>query len=118
MAQRHPFTGTTAAATVTRGLPAPQQAFSPVVGTVSPTVVQPASAVAASQQPPSSSGSLLHTPVSGRSSRSEEHTSELQSLMRISYAVFCLKKKKTSNRIAIGKYTSTTLRHDQYRYEY
>src|SRR3546814_1410763 len=29
-----------------------------------------------------------------RSFRSEEHTSELQSLMRISYAVFCLKKKK------------------------
>src|SRR3546814_2885646 len=29
--------------------------------------------------------------------RSEEHTSELQSLMRISYAVFCLKKKKTAN---------------------
>src|SRR3546814_1814026 len=29
-----------------------------------------------------------------RTSRSEEHTSELQSLMRISYAVFCLKKKK------------------------
>src|SRR3546814_3100244 len=28
--------------------------------------------------------------------RSEEHTSELQSLMRISYAVFCLKKKKTT----------------------
>src|SRR3546814_6792007 len=30
----------------------------------------------------------------GRGVRSEEHTSELQSLMRISYAVFCLKKKK------------------------
>src|SRR3546814_5640008 len=30
-------------------------------------------------------------------SRSEEHTSELQSLMRISYAVFCLKTKKTKN---------------------
>src|SRR3546814_7327743 len=30
-----------------------------------------------------------------RDFRSEEHTSELQSLMRISYAVFCLKKKKT-----------------------
>src|SRR3546814_3125430 len=29
--------------------------------------------------------------------RSEEHTSELQSLMRISYAVFCLKKKKQKN---------------------
>src|SRR3546814_10064642 len=35
---------------------------------------------------------LLH-PASGRA-RSEEHTSEIQSLMRISYAVFCLKKKK------------------------
>src|SRR3546814_9200087 len=31
--------------------------------------------------------------------RSEEHTSELQSLMRISYAVFCLKKKKYNTRI-------------------
>src|SRR3546814_7883298 len=33
-----------------------------------------------------------------REGRSEEHTSELQSLMRISYAVFCLKKKKKKNR--------------------
>src|SRR3546814_6663922 len=33
--------------------------------------------------------------------RSEEHTSELQSLMRISYAVFCLKKKKTNYQINI-----------------
>src|SRR3546814_19672378 len=33
--------------------------------------------------------------VRSRPIRSEEHTSELQSLMRISYAVFCLKKKKT-----------------------
>src|SRR3546814_3644795 len=32
-----------------------------------------------------------------RSDRSEEHTSELQSLMRISYAVFCLKKKHTKH---------------------
>src|SRR3546814_4630017 len=41
------------------------------------------------------------TTASGRlcviSNRSEEHTSELQSLMRISYAVFCLKKKKKTN---------------------
>src|SRR3546814_4534606 len=36
--------------------------------------------------------------------RSEEHTSELQSLMRISYAVFCLKKKKKTN-----NYISTTI---------
>src|SRR3546814_10605166 len=35
--------------------------------------------------------------------RSEEHTSELQSLMRISYAVFCLKKKKKKKK----KYTKT-----------
>src|SRR3546814_7023503 len=34
-------------------------------------------------------------------SRSEEHTSELQSLMRISYAVFCLKKKTLNNRIYV-----------------
>src|SRR3546814_6374977 len=32
----------------------------------------------------------------GAAARSEEHTSELQSLMRISYAVFCLKKKKNT----------------------
>src|SRR3546814_7558230 len=37
---------------------------------------------------------LLHLAAVGVVDRSEEHTSELQSLMRISYAVFCLKKKK------------------------
>src|SRR3546814_7755250 len=44
-------------------------------------------------------GMLVHQQaafvVTGIGRRSEEHTSELQSLMRISYAVFCLKKKKT-----------------------
>src|SRR3546814_3454815 len=39
--------------------------------------------------PPDTVGPLLD----GEQDRSEEHTSELQSLMRISYAVFCLKKK-------------------------
>src|SRR3546814_2347087 len=34
-----------------------------------------------------------------RRGRSEEHTSELQSLMRISYAVFCLKKKTTNKKV-------------------
>src|SRR3546814_8107497 len=34
-----------------------------------------------------------------KAERSEEHTSELQSLMRISYAVFCLKKKRTIHQI-------------------
>src|SRR3546814_4899925 len=38
--------------------------------------------------------------------RSEEHTSELQSLMRISYAVFCLKKKKISHHNTIRIYIS------------
>src|SRR3546814_8933872 len=42
------------------------------------------------------SGAALATVV-GVLIRSEEHTSELQSLMRISYAVFCLKKKKHNN---------------------
>src|SRR3546814_5235337 len=37
---------------------------------------------------------LLALGLAHRFERSEEHTSELQSLMRISYAVFCLKKKK------------------------
>src|SRR3546814_1391929 len=37
-------------------------------------------------------------PRLARQARSEEHTSELQSLMRISYAVFCLKKKKNTNK--------------------
>src|SRR3546814_8235449 len=42
-----------------------------------------------------------------RRTRSEEHTSELQSLMRISYAVFCLKKKttqqtKTNNKLSVS----------------
>src|SRR3546814_2183435 len=40
-----------------------------------------------------------------RAWRSEEHTSELQSLMRISYAVFCLKKKKTSTQYTYAVHT-------------
>src|SRR3546814_6272001 len=43
----------------------------------------------------SSTDSCRHSPDRPRQ-RSEEHTSELQSLMRISYAVFCLKKKTTN----------------------
>src|SRR3546814_3929544 len=42
--------------------------------------------------------------------RSEEHTSELQSLMRISYAVFCLKNKKHHNTTQ----TTTYIKHSQY----
>src|SRR3546814_3927837 len=42
-----------------------------------------------------------------RDYRSEEHTSELQSLMRISYAVFCLKKKKRQSQTIIHRANST-----------
>src|SRR3546814_8175701 len=58
--------------------------------TTSGTLAAPSAAISgqsANSTPPMVS--LLHK-------RSEEHTSELQSLMRISYAVFCLKKKKES----------------------
>src|SRR3546814_8316327 len=41
--------------------------------------------------------------------RSEEHTSELQSLMRISYAVFCLKKKKNTEKTNYNQYHNTVL---------
>src|SRR3546814_8541559 len=42
---------------------------------------------------PAESEGSASDPARGSNNRSEEHTSELQSLMRISYAVFCLKKK-------------------------
>src|SRR3546814_1770459 len=42
--------------------------------------------------------------------RSEEHTSELQSLMRISYAVFCLKKKKSTLNRSSRRYNNNTRR--------
>src|SRR3546814_1022112 len=47
------------------------------------------------------------SPSQSLGGRSEEHTSELQSLMRISYAVFCLKKKKTTT------YNNTLLTHNK-----
>src|SRR3546814_10190386 len=43
--------------------------------------------------------------------RSEEHTSELQSLMRISYAVFCLKKKKNNTQYTSQQCQTTTKSH-------
>src|SRR3546814_1828688 len=47
------------------------------------------------------SGEEGHQEGSEEEGRSEEHTSELQSLMRISYAVFCLKKKRTEQNTRI-----------------
>src|SRR3546814_2501112 len=52
----------------------------------------------------------VHGPAAAcRRRRSEEHTSELQSLMRISYAVFCLKKKKQTANINILVIYKTTI---------
>src|SRR3546814_7549735 len=52
----------------------------------------------------------------GRSiSRSEEHTSELQSLMRNSYAVFCLKKKKRNKKQPTLAYSTVNLKSDDRR---
>src|SRR3546814_4859906 len=48
------------------------------------------------------------------SPRSEEHTSELQSLMRISYAVFCLNKKRTTQHHTSKPTTYTQFPHTQY----
>src|SRR3546814_2912720 len=50
--------------------------------------------------------------ASGVGARSEEHTSELQSLMRISYAVFCLKKKSRMKEISTDQ-KRTTMRSNQ-----
>src|SRR3546814_3077882 len=54
--------------------------------------------LAASRQGRSEQGGEPRVGCAACLHRSEEHTSELQSLMRISYAVFCLKKKKTTNK--------------------
>src|SRR3546814_3074321 len=50
--------------------------------------------------------------------RSEEHTSELQSLMRISYAVFCLKKKTNINHTQNTSITSLLRLHTESRHSY
>src|SRR3546814_7983277 len=49
--------------------------------------------------PPVRDGESQWTPILSRPSRSEEHTSELQSLMRISYAVFCLQKQNKNTEL-------------------
>src|SRR3546814_3158021 len=49
--------------------------------------------------------------------RSEEHTSELQSLMRISYAVFCLKKKKQKTMMTRRHYRTTMATNRQHTAE-
>src|SRR3546814_8927586 len=69
---------------VSRDLPAKLREFRERDGLVFPLLSDPDHAV--------------HDAYGAWGERSEEHTSELQSLMRISYAVFCLKKKKKNNK--------------------
>src|SRR3546814_7036715 len=109
----------------TRVTPSARKATS-VAPPVCPVIVAIRSPVCGSQRTTSSSleavaswlpcglKATLHTTPS--SARSEEHTSELQSLMRISYAVFCLKKKKkktqTHKLTIIISTTTKQARHD------
>src|SRR3546814_4118735 len=84
---------------IARPRPAPRQARSEIAGsaehrdggpTFTHTVLRWARIASSASAPGRiDAGAVNHA------FRSEEHTSELQSLMRISYAVFCLKKKKT-----------------------
>src|SRR3546814_2960509 len=86
-----PISSSTGAAPPSAGVPSVAFAFA--CTEASPGSSTEASASGCSGPPPSGSttGSAgVDAPSAGRS---EEHTSELQSLMRISYAVFCLKKK-------------------------
>src|SRR3546814_9156580 len=77
-----------------------------VVGVRREVVAAAGSRQHADQEP--AAGAAAHLEVVA--ARSEEHTSELQSLMRISYAVFCLKKKKRT--------TSHILTHHAYNHEH
>src|SRR3546814_9716323 len=78
--------------------------ISAVTGTISPFVWMTSASIGliaafayaemAAMMPNKSGGTANYGATAWIRHRSEEHTSELQSLMRISYAVFCLKKKK------------------------
>src|SRR3546814_8897210 len=77
---------------------------------------QPKSRLVARILPRSNSADCRGNEIQPPAGRSEEHTSELQSLMRISYAVFCLKKKTTKksyNRINTTIYITTTHTHNR-----
>src|SRR3546814_5003990 len=81
-------------------------AFGPRRARCSPICVTSRSA--ASPSSPGTRGSISSRIVSTKC-RSEEHTSELQSLMRISYAVFCLKKKKHNYQHTPQNYTNSVV---------
>src|SRR3546814_3274838 len=71
-------------------------AFSAVIDGVHKHTPCPLMTTTGAQRKPGVQARLAAESPKDSRRRSEEHTSELQSLMRISYAVFCLKKKKTT----------------------
>src|SRR3546814_1487007 len=68
------------------------------VRSVASAILRPLSRRTVNERSPSAADSRLTTSSAIAGARSEEHTSELQSLLRISYAVFCLKKKQQLTR--------------------
>src|SRR3546814_9716096 len=72
---------------------------------------QNAKAVAAANEDTQEGGLFDKSGVAAE--RSEEHTSELQSLMRISYAVFCLKKKKHNKRTPTHTHQQCDMTHNK-----
>src|SRR3546814_2483960 len=75
-------------------LPVRQACAAPPAGGISPRRGAAVPAVQCGARRADRPARLIGADVGQGAGRSEEHTSELQSLMRISYAVFCLKKKK------------------------
>src|SRR3546814_8012263 len=67
-------------------------------GGLNPPTPKPTSLAALFSTPPQPNALTLASLAFPQKSRSEEHTSELQSTMRISYAVFCLKKNKKTKK--------------------
>src|SRR3546814_5238350 len=84
-----------------------------LVATMAATLAVPS--LARAQDLPAASPPILITSLG---QRSEEHTSELQSLMRISYAVFCLKKKTKNTNNHTNNNSKQRDLHDQSKNEY
>src|SRR3546814_7064409 len=84
----------------------------PPSGTLSPCPSHKPLSPAASRAAAMPSAAAPRQRASDSTMRSEEHTSELQSLMRISYAVFCLKKKQI---MKINQHLENTKQHDAHQ---
>src|SRR3546814_3824742 len=91
--------------------PEPVQSSRPKIATPSDEAASAASPSRATKMT-STACTIIWSRFAAASGRSEEHTSELQSLMRISYAVFCLKNKKS---VADGQQGIPKLTHIQSR---